>query len=288
MTNFKLYLDECEIEFKVLDTQLGEKWWNKFIQKTPKDLETFSPASGVDIGMKTHANILKNADNVIAGLEHLIWFLKGHGYPIDGEFDRDNSQESLNRLHEHFPTNVKHQDNERIKEALKEYNSVIHWLELWDACKTNNYEDLGITKLSIYFKLNLEEKIDLQYEECTFDPSMAFGDICLGYPQAGKNFTEVMVSRDWDVPAEQILLHSKWSANVNVNFFDMTATPAMYEFAHKKYIELGGKEFFGRDWDDPRLGKGWIKVARLQEQQDREQILKKVNESSRILGWEQV
>ena len=51
------------------------------------------------------------------------------GYNINGKLDKDNMQESLNRLHEHFPVSIFHENNFKIRQALKEYNLVIHWLE---------------------------------------------------------------------------------------------------------------------------------------------------------------
>ena len=288
MTTFKYYLDQGDIEFKIHDTQLGKKWWNKFKVKTPKDLESFSPACNCDLGLKTYAAILKNANSVIDGLDYLIWYLKGHGYPIEGKFDINNVRESLNRLHEHFPINLKHQDNSDIHEALKEYNLVIHWLETWNWFRLNNYDKNVVpTLIHNFFKIGEDEKWDFEDEECTFDPMVSFGDVLIVYPQAGRHFTEILLAEDWNVPKEQILLHSKWSANIQINFFDIVTTPIQMQHAYEKFIEMGGKDTFGRDWDDPRLGKGWIKVARLKENQDREKVLDIVNKSTKILGWEE-
>ena len=275
---FKLQFDSGDLIYELSKTSLAKKWWYQFSQRTIKDCETFNP----DLRIKNEKNLKIKYDAVVERLEHLIWFLQGNGYHINGELNTDNMQESLNRLHEHFPINVKHQNNLNIKKALEEYNLVIHWLEA--SLSFHEHHELKACHLNLYF--NNEKKYDILDEEFNFTVDIKNGDITCAYPQAGKHFTEIVSSKDYNIPKKQIWLHEKWSANCNITFY---YPPEKFEISKKYFIidakntydNMGGKKTFGYDFTDRKMAIGWLPLASLVHDD-----LSIFDNATKILGWE--
>ena len=257
---FKLQFNSGDLCYKLHETPLAQKWWYEFSSRKVVNLETWKP----NLIIKNKQSFIEKYEPVCNRLEELIVYLKENGYNINGKLDKNNMQESLNRLHEHFPINIIHQNNFKIRQALKEYNLVIHWLE----ASLNFYKetDLKVSHLNLYF--DNERKFNLIDSDYNFTTNIKNGDILCAYPQAGRHFTEIVISKDYDVPLSQIVLHSKWSANCNIMFFNK---PELMEFHRKKFIEeanivynqMGGKDTFGYNFQDKKLGLGWLPLASL-------------------------
>lgn len=276
---FKLQFDSGDLIYELSKTSLAKKWWYEFSQRTIKDCETFNP----DLRIKNKISLKTKYNDVVERLEHLIWFLQGNGYHINGEFDEDNAQESLSRLHEHFVAKEIDKNNQVLKDAFQEYNLVIHWLEA--SLSFHKHRELKVSHLNLYF--TNEKKYNILDEEFNFTVDIKNGDITCSYPQTGRSFTDIVAAKDYNIPNEQIILHNKWSANCNVAFYD---PPEKLDSANKKYFillakqtydKMGGKKTFGYDFTDKRMAIGWLPLASLI---DGNQSI--FDNATKVLGWE--
>lgn len=257
---FKIQFDSGDLYYQLHESPLAQKWWYEFSNRTIKNLGAWNQ----NLKIKNEQSFIKKYKLVCDRLETLIEYLKEVGYNINGKLDKNDMQESLNRLHEHFPINVLHQNNFKIKQALNEYNVIIHWLEA--SLNFHKQTDLKVSHLHLYF--DNEKRYDLLDNDYNFTTNIKNGDILCAYPGPGRHFTEIVISKDYDLPLSQIVLHSRWSANCNIMFFNK---PEIMEFHRKKFVEeanivyneMGGKDTFGYNFQDKKLGLGWLPLASL-------------------------
>lgn len=180
-----------------------------------------------------------------------------------------NRQEALNRMHVHFPNahNMYYGKDVPLSLIASEYNDIIHWLE-------GEYRSNGHEKFKIYLDFNKSGKTDSQEikEEdfSKFDPCVGFGDLSLHYAHVGRHAREIFNTQDFACPKEQFVPQTKFTASI-VMWFGGTpghaSTKEMSDLLLKSwndfYYQRGGKEFFGRDIDDPKIAFGYLKIGKL-------------------------
>lgn len=275
---FKLQFNSGDLYYKLHETPLAQKWWYEFSQRTVKDCEIFNP----NLHIKNKTSFKNNYNNVVERLEHLIWFLKGNGYKINGEFNKNDAQESLSRLHEHFVAKELDKNNKALHRTFQEYNLLIHWLEA-NLNFRKSTARLKAYHANIYFEN--EKKYDILDEDFNFTLDIKNGDITCAYPQTGRSFTDIAATKDYNIPKEQISLHKKWSANCNITFFDppekLESSKEYFMLEAKEtYNKMKGKKTFGYDFTDKKLAVGWLQLASLIE--DGQSIF---DNATKIVGW---
>jgi len=188
----------------------------------------------------------------------------------------DNLQELLNRLHIHFPELEKHETDVQVKEWLTEFNDIIHKLE---DIERNRH---GFIWLSILpDSVHEYELLDTDYN--LFSASRQFGDLCLHYPHVGRHLLEILKSRDFDCPPDQIVTQHKIKAYHSLRFYDDVYSETEYRNFLKLFLDqtlLG--EFY--DFNDPKIAFGFIAMGKLQYT-DKTEIIDILKNTHFVKDW---
>lgn len=197
---------------------------------------------------------------------------------IQGYWDNENVNESLNRLHIHFPEQEKIETDYNRRNQLTEYNDVIHEIEFMVHADK---------KIKSYILVCLEKRKEVPLEKSDytlFDIRRNFGDLLLHYPHVGRHPLELAVQNDLSCPADQIVCQHTISADHSLRFSDFH--PADNDFEKFYYSS-------NINWpyplEDKRLAVGYIRLGSLvrvdQKIKSQEEILSIVNHSDKILSW---
>lgn len=202
---------------------------------------------------------------------------------INSYWDSAAPQESLNRLHIHFPQHENNQTDSVKWLQLTEYNDTIHGLE--DIIRTSAKEYIWLLLLILP---NREIEIELEDADYTyFHPDRFFGELCLHYPQVGRHPLELVKAQDFTCPIDQIKSQNIITSYHTLRFYD-DATADHYkdrlnDFYHRSTL----KQVY--DINDPKLAFGSITLGRLTTVNgnilSKEEVLSVVKATNKILGW---
>jgi hypothetical protein len=197
---------------------------------------------------------------------------------IETQWDENDPQHCLNKLHVHFPEIVRvEKDPERLRQ-ISEYNDVIHILE--HLYKNQQHESLMLVVLP-----NFGRSVPINDDDyALFDPSVKFGEMVLHYPLVGREAFAMLKGNDYDCPVEQIRPQNIISPYHHLRFFDDPADTEMYRKRFKDFYERSTiKQKY--KIDDPKLAFGFIKLGKLVSILDRSEILNIVRSCNKIISW---
>lgn len=124
-----------------------------------------------------------------------------------------------------------------------------------------------------------------------FDPVLAFGNLHLHYIHIGRHFLELVDANDMDCIPQHFMAQHEFNATCGLVFSepcDQTRFAArMRDYYHRR----GAKEFFGFEYEDPRLAKGFFKIGQLVDlpaysAREQRQALREQLKTSRITAWQ--
>lgn len=187
----------------------------------------------------------------------------------------NNLQELLNRLHVHFPAMEKTETDPQIKEWLTEYNDIIHTLE--DIERNDGFIWLNILPDSEYEYDLLDSDYNL------FTASKKFGDLCLHYPHVGRHLLEILKSKDYDCPADQIIPQHTIRAYHSLRFYEDTYSEEEHQSFLQNFLDtnaLGKTYRFG----DPKIAFGYINMGKLRYS-DKTEVIEIVKNTRFIKYW---
>lgn len=260
-----------------LDDNVVTDIWSKIIMKTtPKDIRPNStPWRG----------IVKDWDKKIAELEVLIDKLN-EWIPnkIQSKWNINDNNESLNRLHIHFPELEKTETDLSKLRELSQYNDLIHEIQSLYNIKIRGKESMQL--IICPENLNIE-KVDIPVSGYKyFQHNFSFGDIFLHYCHIGRHPFEVYISNDINCPSDQIISQSAIYSYFSLKFFDIDINYDKF-----KNFYYNSKLSWPYPLDDPRLAFGYIKMGKLEMVNDKihfdkQTVYNKVKNSNAILSWE--
>lgn len=213
------------------------------------------------------------------------------GFPLE-PLTKRNWQEELNRLHINFPEFFKGEfDRERFQ-AAHETNLLIHWLE-YELANLLDGKDQYIFNLDFnHFPpaYNLKTKIP-EEELGNFDAALAFGNLHLHYIHIGRPFLELVDANDMDCIPQHFIAQHEFNATCGLVFSEPCDRAALDVRMRNYYDRRGGKGFFGLEYEDPKLAKGFFKVGQLLDlpvysTHTRRQALRDQLKTSRIVAWQ--
>lgn len=247
--------------------------WAKLIDKTNvQNLKTdFNPWRGmaIDLSLKT-----TELNELIDSLN--CWLPD----PIKDYWNDKDPQDSLNKLHVHFPEIEKNLEDEFKKNQLSRYNDIIHEIE--HAFRTNqSKKEMPIIIISE--KLPQRRKM-IKEDYKHFSVKRNFGDLKLLYCHIGKHPWEIFVSRDLSCPIEQIVPQHEITTDHFLTFFDSKLNLDHFEqFYYKSRIKWPYK------LDDPKLAIGDINLGKLlnvdNKEYDQNEILSFIKKCNKVVGW---
>ena len=266
-------IQEYTLNYSLEDHTIAQSWAEIIKNKSSIELRpTLHPWRG----------IFKNWDEKLSRLLQLIselntWIPE----KIQGEWNDDDINESLNRLHVHFPELEKSEQDPKKRDCLTEYNDLIHSLQ-WLYHLKNSYQEVP----HLLICTTNTEFIDIPVDEYRrFNPNIFFGDLLLHYCHVGRHPYELLLSNDINCPEDQIIPQHQISAFHTLRFYDYSIRSIDW---HKFY------HFSGLKWpykfNDPRLAFGYVKLGKLKtvnyKELTRQEIEDIVKNCNKILGWE--
>lgn len=201
---------------------------------------------------------------------------------IQDRWDYNDPQSSLNKLHIHFPEQLNNETDITKLKQLVEYNDTIHELE--DIIRSSQYKLIWILLLP-----KSDETIELHDSDYIhFKPQREFGELCLHYPHVGRHVLELVKSRDYSCPKDQIVTQTKISAYHSLRFYDDPISEDRYKLGLINfYYRSKLKELI--EINDPKLAYGYLPIGKLValdgETIDREKVLSVIHETNRIVCW---
>lgn len=213
------------------------------------------------------------------------------GFPLE-PLTKRNWQEELNRLHINFPEFFKREFDRDKFQAAHETNLLIHWLE-YELTNLLDGKDQYIFNLDFnHFPpaYNLKTKIP-EEELDNFDAALAFGNLHLHYIHIGRHFLEMADANDMDCLPHHFIAQHDFNATCALVFSEPCDRAALDVRMRNYYDRRGAKGFFGLEYEDPKLAKGFFKVGQLLDlpvysTHTRRQALRDQLKTSRIVAWQ--
>lgn len=241
--------ESCVLEYAIQNHEIAQAWASLMTQVSPAQLrETLNPWQNFGI---------TELDKRIARLEELIDELNSW-LPEDNiirkKWDYNNHQESVNRLHVHFPEQEKNERDEARRRQLSEYNDLIHEIEGMTHSSTKHRPYLllcpdGLTEVALT-------------DFTRFRAQRHFGELCLHYCHVGRHPFELYSAGDLYCPSEQIIPQHAINTYHTLRFYD----DDFLEHWHKQKF----KQFYNRStlksviaFDDPKIAFGYITLGNL-------------------------
>lgn len=191
------------------------------------------------------------------------------------KISKDNWQDILNKMHINFVVLIKDSNHSDLWEKLTLYNDIIHYLDSrlqnwWDEEKKNKNGDFF--RITLDFNKSQKKFFQPIPEDAykLFSPFPNFGHLYLHYTHIGKGPFNIFIDRDFVLPKDQLVIQHTFTGSVRMIFSDnfLKGDESKNKFIEEWkifYAARGGKSFWGYDFDDPRLGFGFIKIGDLSE-----------------------
>jgi len=197
---------------------------------------------------------------------------------IKGKWNYNNHQESVNRLHVHFPEQEKNLTDVRKKTQLSLYNDLIHEIE--DLTKHPNESR---PHLLICPDNGQQVPIDISdYKH--FKASHKFGSLCLHYCHVGRHPFELYSAGDINCPIEQIVPQYDIASYHTLRFYD---SPYMEHWHKGKFFEFYKVSTLRHvvDYNDPKMAFGYIQLGQLTTDIPQTDLVDKISGCDKINSW---
>lgn len=213
------------------------------------------------------------------------------GFPLN-PLNRNNWQEELNKLHVNFPEFFKNASDRGKFQLAHETNLLIHWLEyeLANLLEKKNQYIFNLDFNHFPAAYNLKTNID-ENEFDHFEAELQFGSLHLHYIYVGRHFLEMFNARDMACLPEHFRAQHEFNATCGLVFSEPCDPEELDRDMRNYYDQRGGKSFFGFDYEDPKIAKGFFKLGQLENLSrystfTQRQALREQLRASRITAWQ--
>lgn len=203
----------------------------------------------------------------------------------------DNWHAVLNQAHAHFPGFFHVPSTRERFEVAHDMNLLIHWLE---------YELLNLLegRDQYLFTLDFNHHVPAYQLKQSFandqfphfSPALRFGTLHLHYLYIGRHFLEMFDAQDQAAPPDHFQPQHEFNATCSL-VFNEPGDPQAQDAAMRQFHQSrGGRDFFGYDYDDPRLAKGFFVLGELEDlasyaDPQRRQALRAQLQQAHVAGW---
>lgn len=264
--------DQFVFNYELNDNNPTKTWVELAKETKPSDLRSsLNPWRGISSSYSTMVEMLNSVIDEIN-----VWLPE----KINGKWESNDPVNSLNKLHIHFPEHEKYETDDIRREQLTKFNDLIHGLE--SVCKSTQIKmDLPYLLLCC----DNTRMVDLQESDYQFfQPKFDAGDLTLQYCQVGRHPMEIMLSNDYDCPAEQIVPQFQISSYHTMDFYSI---PHLGKNFEKFYYDSGLT--WPYELTDKRLAIGFINLGKLttinEKRYDSRDTLEIVKSCNKILNW---
>lgn len=255
---FKKNNEFFNLDFEIYNHSAAEKWYSSFsavslseIRQEQELLKSFENSEAKYIAIRDRINELVDVLNTFEGIH------------IDGYFEDDNQNESLNRLHQHFVATADDQNREYKGRCFSEYNDLIHSMEILLAMMRAK---VSRARIMLCFKSGIRHQID-DDEFDLFTRTRRFGDVYVNYPHVGRNPIEIFFSNDINLPDNQVVSQAVISPDTQIylgdNHLDDPEKLSLFNKRFEEFYETFGAHRWKYSVDDPKLAVGYLPVAKL-------------------------
>ena len=212
------------------------------------------------------------------------------GFPFEA-LSRTRWQEALNRLHVNFPEFFRGRVPREKILAAHEMNLLIHWLEYelanFYGQKNQYLFNLDFNHYPPAYKLKTAI-VDDEFEH--FTAHLRFGNLHLHYINIGRHFLEMADANDQACPPHHFKAQHEFNATCGLVFSEPVQAPVLEDKLIKYYESRGGRQFFGVDYQDAKLAKGFFRLGQLENldacsQPAQRRALREQLKASQIIDW---
>lgn len=197
-------------------------------------------------------------------------------------------QQNLNAIHVRFPDFLMSGVNTKGAHTV---NLLIHWLEyelynLFEQAEQYLFNLDFNHQPHIYRQSQIIPAEELQH----FTTDIQFGDLNLHYTYIGRHFLEMVNANDMICLKEHFRPQMHFNPTCAINFSEPRPQNMLEAKMQRYYQARGGRDFFGLDYADPKMAKGFFKLGELvnlgeYSLEDREEIRESLK-AAYITNWE--
>jgi hypothetical protein len=269
------------LRYQLKDTQTARTWLALMAQMQPDWLVRSD---------LNHRHGFAHAAQVLDALARLQRAARQLGLVLD-PLDASTWQAALNRLHLNFPEFFRQRYVPELYQTAHEMNLAIHWLE---------YELGNVYGGRRQYLFNLDfnhipevygrmGQIPVDEMHC-FSPELRFGNLHLHYVYVGRHFLEMFDAQDYLCPVHHFKAQHEFNATCGLVFSEPEDWPARDAAMRQFHARRGGWRFFGYEYDDPRLARGFFKLGELVDLADyadasRRDALRTALSSAHVQSW---
>jgi hypothetical protein len=171
-------------------------------------------------------------------------------------------QQNLNDIHVTFPSVLMSRVNNQVAHTV---NLLIHWLEyeLYNRFKPAKQYLFNLDfnhQPDIYRMGQVIPPDELKY----FTTDIKFGDLNLHYLYIGRHFLEMVNAYDLVCLKEHFRPQWHFNPTCAINFSEPGPQDMLSAKMETFYQARGGSDFFGFDYSDPRMAKGFFSLGQLE------------------------
>lgn len=275
---YNVWLDRTKFTYELDDHRVAREWANLM-----RPLSVTSLRKGSDPWHGRPDDLNKRVSELNFLIDLINTWIPNK---IPQHFDIKDAQDSLNRLHIHFPEQHYKETNLEHMDQLRSYNDLLHKIEKC-LLSIDNINTRGADeKMTVVAAQEFPSCVPLEEEDYNlFSTHIRFGDLLLHYPHVGRHPFEIFTVNDLDCPPEQIICQNQISASHAMWFYHTFISPATF-----KEFYTSSKISWPYSVDDPRLAVGYIRLGRLVEVDYgppfHHKTLDLVRQATRITNWQ--
>jgi hypothetical protein len=267
--------DKISLSYRLNQSQVTDIWSKMIVKVKPKDIRPNStPWRGI---AKDWNAKIQELENLIEQMN--LWIPE----KIQTKWNHNDDNESLNRLHIHFPDLEKSEKDTNRLMQLCYYNDLIHEIQSLHNIRVRGKESM---QLFICPESHLVEKVDIP-ETCykEFCHQFCFGDLFLHYCHIGRHPFEIFTANDVDCPTDQIIPQNSIYTYFSLKFFEFN-----FDYDKFKRFYHESKLKWPYSLNDDKLAFGYIKMGELDTVDDkrffnRDRVYERVRNSDKVLSW---
>lgn len=268
--------DTCLLTYNIKSHSSAQIWAALMKQCGPVSLrETLNPWQNFDSSI-----INKKIERLECLIDDLNSWLPTEKRILK-KWNHNDHQESVNRLHVHFPEQEKTEKDKDRKKQLSEYNDLIHEIEELSLRPDQKRSYLLVCPDGI------EEVPIMDYSQ--FRAQRHFGELCLHYCHVGRHPFELYSAWDIHCPTDQIIPQHAINTYHTLRFYD---DPCLEHWHKQKFKNFYDKSTLKNkiDFKDPKIAFGYISIGNLEKVNESTQYTKPevytlVNKCNRIVEW---
>lgn len=269
------------LRYRLNDTQTARTWLALMTQMRPEWLVR---------GDLNHRHGFAHTAQILDALARLQRAARQLGLTLE-PVDASGWQATLNRLHLNFPEFFRQRYVRELYDTAHEMNLAIHWLEyelgnVYGGRRQHLF-NLDFNHIPEVYRLMGQIPAEEMHR---FSPELRFGNLHLHYVYVGRHFLEMFDAQDYLCPAHHFKAQHEFNATCGLVFSEPEDWPARDAAMRRFHARRGGWRFFGYEYDDPRLARGFFKLGELEDvaeyaEPSRREALRSALSEAHVLSW---